>query len=308
MNINYQLQLIADKIDSYPKNPELVGLMKGKMGAALFFYEYARYTGNTVYNERADNLLDEIFNQIGTIRKNDIEEGLSGIGWGINYLSSHGFVEITENALVDMESKIFSGNPVGFGTEISMLSPAIYLLSKLPNGGLLSNYNNQVKALLNTCRYYCLNIYDCKRKPLDLLNSMLYFLLQLKEEKMYPAETDKLIWKILIYLLDCARLEEEEHGDIVILSDLLNRIESSPLTEKVAEMTKFSFHINQKWTIDSYKKVLWQQILFSRNDFQMNIDINTDELLYLFTNTPNKQQGISLPLGLYLMNREYETL
>lgn len=307
MEINKQLQLIANRMDIYLKKPENIGLMKGKMGVALFYYEYARYTGNTVYNEQADNLLDEIFDQIGKIQINDIEQGLSGIGWGINYLSAHAFVEIADDALVDMESKIFSENLVGFGSDFSMLSPAVYLLSKSQNKRVLTTYSNEVKALLNTCRYYCLNIYDYKRKPLDLLNSMLYFLLNLKEEGIYMVETDKLIWKILIELLDCVKLEDEEHGDIVILLNLLNRIGSSPLKEKVVEMANFSFNKNQKWSIESYKKVLWQQILFSQGGCHVAVDIDINGL-YQITDMLEKRQEISIPLGLYLMNKGNETL
>lgn len=66
------------------------GLFKGRMGAILFLFHYARYTGKTLYADFAEKLLDDIYE--------DITDGvttcqLCEIGWGILYLLQQGFVE-----------------------------------------------------------------------------------------------------------------------------------------------------------------------------------------------------------------------
>lgn len=69
-----------------------LSLYHGKMGIVLFFYSYARYTGNTVYEEFAGELLDEIFEEIHDRIGVDFENGLSGIGWGILYLLQNEYI------------------------------------------------------------------------------------------------------------------------------------------------------------------------------------------------------------------------
>lgn len=64
-------------------------LLKGKMGLILFFYEYGRFAGNTMYSDVADIMLDDI---IESLSSNE-NEALAGIGWGIQYLINNKFVE-----------------------------------------------------------------------------------------------------------------------------------------------------------------------------------------------------------------------
>lgn len=86
------------------------GLLKGKMGAALFFYEYSRYSDNDVYNDYADRILDDILDAISNKKvcdSSDLNDGLGGIGWGIQYLINHKFVEgEADEVLIDFDKKI----------------------------------------------------------------------------------------------------------------------------------------------------------------------------------------------------------
>lgn len=78
-----------------------IGLLHGKMGIALFFYEYARYTSSDVYNDMGEELLDDVLNQIHTGMSYRFDIGLSGIGWGIKYLLLNHFVEGDENEICE---------------------------------------------------------------------------------------------------------------------------------------------------------------------------------------------------------------
>ena len=73
-------------------NPDL-GLFHGQMGTVLAMSEYSKYANNEVYFDVASCLLDNI---AGKMHKNmlfSFASGLSGIGWGIEYLIQYGFVE-----------------------------------------------------------------------------------------------------------------------------------------------------------------------------------------------------------------------
>lgn len=84
------------------------GLLNGKMGVCLFFYEYARYTGIMEYEEIADGILDSILETLHIGNREDEIVNIVGIGIGLIYLLNHGFLEDTNDndALKDVDEII----------------------------------------------------------------------------------------------------------------------------------------------------------------------------------------------------------
>lgn len=70
---------------------ETSGLFGGKIGAAILFYEYSRYTSNILYEKFADELMEQTL-AISPNLSVKLSDGLSGIAWGITYLFKRGFV------------------------------------------------------------------------------------------------------------------------------------------------------------------------------------------------------------------------
>jgi hypothetical protein len=58
-----------------------IGLYHGKMGLVLFFAHCGRFTANTVYEDFAGELLEDIYENICADTPTDFENGLCGIGW-----------------------------------------------------------------------------------------------------------------------------------------------------------------------------------------------------------------------------------
>lgn len=88
-----------------------LGLYHGKMGIVLFFAHYARYTGETLYDDFAGKLFDEIAEDIHTEIPLHFEYGLSGIGWGVEYLLQNNFMEgDSDMVLSDIDNKIMEKN------------------------------------------------------------------------------------------------------------------------------------------------------------------------------------------------------
>lgn len=90
-----------------------LGLFHGKMGIVLFFSELAHVSQNSAYEDLASNLLGEIYEEIHYDLPINLENGLCGIGWGIEYLVQHGLMEgDTDEILSDIDQKVMEINPL----------------------------------------------------------------------------------------------------------------------------------------------------------------------------------------------------
>jgi hypothetical protein len=105
--VDLRLRRIADVLflnAGFNDNP---GLLQGKMGIAIFLFNYARRTGSVMYEIYAGELIDEIYNIISSQTAVGFSDGLTGIGWGIEYLVRNGFVEAdTDEALAEIDTAI----------------------------------------------------------------------------------------------------------------------------------------------------------------------------------------------------------
>lgn len=107
-NINHYLKNISDMLLLNGTLTDCPGLIHGKMGIAIFFFHYARYTENDLFEEYAIDLIEEIQNQIHLKFSTNYERGLSGIGIGIEYLAQNGFIDSdTDEILEDVDEKIY---------------------------------------------------------------------------------------------------------------------------------------------------------------------------------------------------------
>lgn len=108
---DHVLQHIANHLMINSSYLSDLSLYHGKMGIVLFFYHYARYTKNPLYEEFAGDLLDEIFDETPDNTEVYFERGLSGIAWGILYLLRNQFVGgDPDNILEDIDMKIMETN------------------------------------------------------------------------------------------------------------------------------------------------------------------------------------------------------
>ena len=89
-----------------------ISLCHGKMGIAIFFFHYGRYSGNSVYTEFAWDLIDDIYKNIHNGLPVNFENGLCGTGWGIEYLVQHKFIEgDTGEVLEDLDKLVMERDP-----------------------------------------------------------------------------------------------------------------------------------------------------------------------------------------------------
>lgn len=98
---NFQIEKVVPYLllnSSFISN---IGLFHGKMGIVLFFAHYGRYTDNSLYDDFASELMEEISEDITANTSIDFENGLCGVGWGIEYLVSNGFMEGSSDEILE---------------------------------------------------------------------------------------------------------------------------------------------------------------------------------------------------------------
>ena len=101
------LEKIANHYLFYGSFHSDLGLYNGKMGMVIFFFHYARYTGNSLYEDFAEEFLNEILESLHTETPISFKRGLAGIGWGMLYLIKQGFMETDiQETFKDMDEKV----------------------------------------------------------------------------------------------------------------------------------------------------------------------------------------------------------
>jgi hypothetical protein len=69
-----------------------IGLFDGKMGIILSLITYSRKTKHKAIEEVADFLMNQVLNNMTNISPLSFTNGLTGIGWGIEYLIQKGYM------------------------------------------------------------------------------------------------------------------------------------------------------------------------------------------------------------------------
>lgn len=87
------LQSIVEKLIINGTLVNSPGLLYGKMGIALFFFHYAKYTSNELFENYALDLIEIMQKQMYINMSPNYDNGIAGIGVGINYLIQNDFIE-----------------------------------------------------------------------------------------------------------------------------------------------------------------------------------------------------------------------
>lgn len=87
--------------------PNAIGLLDGKMGIALVLAHYARCSRKKKIEHAADFLVENVMNQLTKTVSIDFANGLSGIGWGIEYLIQNNYMKgCGADILQDLDERI----------------------------------------------------------------------------------------------------------------------------------------------------------------------------------------------------------
>ena len=133
-------------------------------------------------------LINEIYDEISVHTNCDFENGLAGIGWGIEYLAQNGFIEAdTDDMLSDFDNTVFqldkkSPKPV-YGYN-DFFGPGIYFLSRINE---LHDNEEILKILDIECLQLLNELYESSIEVSpQFLISFLFFLSEYKDITKTP--------------------------------------------------------------------------------------------------------------------------
>ena len=102
------LKYIAETLLKSGVDVSSPGLLHGKTGLVIFFFHYARYTGNHSFEDHAMALMERIQEQIQQQHVIDYTDGIAGIGTAIEYLAQNNFVDADTNEILEeFDKQIF---------------------------------------------------------------------------------------------------------------------------------------------------------------------------------------------------------
>ena len=167
-----------------------VGLMKGKMGIAILFYHYARYSGNTKYEYFPYEYMALVEKFFAISKTKNIIEGVAGIGWGIDYMMRKDFIDADDDDVLgnlDRLMKVADKNDFLEDVEeqLPLFSKGLYFLQR-------SNLQMVNDSIIEVA-HFIKNNPDVKL-PLTYINSIIYVALvasrQFQKNNIYDGLLD----------------------------------------------------------------------------------------------------------------------
>lgn len=108
------------------------GILNGRFGIVIFLFHYSQYIKNEVYSQFAERILDDILNRISDSTPMSFDEGLLGIGWGMEYLYQNHFIQCDTNLLLEeIDEKILEIDLDKIECTLELKEIIHYVLSRL---------------------------------------------------------------------------------------------------------------------------------------------------------------------------------
>ena len=264
------LRQIANTIVANLKNTEPIGLFNGKIGIALFLYKYAHYSGSTVYEEIASELINDVFNLVKSDMSPSIIDGMGGIGYGLSMLLGEHLVESDpeENVLDDIDKMLLCDVRSSLMKELQnpypLYSSGLYLLSRLyyDEANVIVQVNHVLSDCIKQKKYGMLK--------LSHLGSMLYVLFELSKMKKVEVETLESLIKDILYLSHQAVLQGDYREiDIVLFGKMLSQLppiwEMDCYEQLRKSVERLSLTESQN-SMDFWYEHLWWSVIYDMVD------------------------------------------
>jgi len=275
---------IANTLVVNKQNLDRIGLLKGLTGSALFLYQYSCYTKNETYNILADDILDDIFESLKNINVYDIEYGLSGIGWCVEYLILNNFVEgESDEVLEDIDIRLFdvlkNKKLENNNIDIPLLNHGLYILSRIKNK---STTENQLEIIKNILNQIDISLDNEDPYPIVYLNSIIYFLFSLNNKNIQDNVISILLNKlpnaitksIKAGLFDCS-----DYETFILLIDIAFQHKNNSWIKLIQLRNEWNLEATD-YSIDRFIKNAWQNLFYPEIKYANNTEYDFDKIVY----------------------------
>ncbi|WP_183574651.1 lanthionine synthetase LanC family protein [Mucilaginibacter sp. X5P1] len=142
------------------------GLYHGKTGLAIAYYTLYATLNEEIYLLKAKSLIDELSENIGEVSQFDFKNGLTGIGWAIEWLVQNKFIDAnTDEILEDIDDELYKSVIYMKSSELSVTNGTI--------GKALYFYRRLSARNPQTSRYRLICNQECIVLLIDEINDML---------------------------------------------------------------------------------------------------------------------------------------
>lgn len=195
-----ELKQIANYILLHGRYQRNIGLFHGKAGIMLTMFLFSQKTGISVYHDFAEDLFDDVQNQLYDNMPIGMENGLAGIAYAMSYLANKNILSFDQNEILsDIDNKIMSVDPRRI-TDLSFNTGAlgiwIYINERMKCKEVLTSidgqYIGELKDILkegyssNTSEFNLLerlqkptfSIHEYEKQKLDIDEGVAYYLLK----------------------------------------------------------------------------------------------------------------------------------
>lgn len=309
------IKRIANTIIANLDNSQEIGLFNGKMGISIFLYKYAAYSGEKVYSDIADDLIDEISSKITSDFSPSAMDGIASIGYGFSLLLKEHLLEgDLDDVLFDIDKRLLQNAKSALLKEMSfpipVYSSGIYLLSRISFDGS-ERENKWIAGTIEMAIYFITTcVIEKKYNPkLSLLNSMLFVFSRLYEKNEYSRiNSYQLLDDILTLALNTIKSKQQTNPDLMLFRQMISILPERLILKYKAEMEQLNLAKVSIDDIESWNNNLWWSFLynviskerFSKNEIKQYVDKKLLESSFELM-TINNQLAI---LGLWLMQIE----
>jgi hypothetical protein len=273
-----------------------LGLLNGKMGIAIFFYNYSHYSGEKIFDDYAGELVDEIYEEINVNSPVDFANGLTGIGWGIEYLAENKFAEgDTDEALAEIDNVVYRNSiysPFPLGSENDLFGHGLYFIARLREHGKDDNNLNTLFKkqhliyLTDECERILVkrNFPDDKIQTLTIgsLNSFILFLHEIHKLDLFPVKVEKILHSLPGFVESCINGSYDK-TDLLLLHVLIekmipividNKIQKS-FTDLAVKLNTSNISTTEDAVVERFIKNTWQKVIY-RSCLSENVDFQDD--------------------------------
>lgn len=273
---------IVNTIVINKQNVDRVGLLKGMAGITLFLYEYSYLTKCELYNDLADDMLDDIFESSKNLLLTDMANGLSGIGWCIGYLIQKKFVDgDPDEVLGDVHKKMLENiknNPTDTSFDIPLSNYGLYIISRIKDKNIEDNYLLIIRDILNINS----KALECEDAlSFMYLNSIIYFFVIMEQRNICNDEIAIGLNKLPNAISKSIEAGLYDYSDYETFLHMIGLIDKSNIDKwiDIVEFKKSWIPIGKSVSIDFFIKNTWQSLFYPEIKYSMKGEYDFDKIV-----------------------------